>query len=57
MENISFKKEQFVVMTRVQKADLIEKCVQNIAKKNSITIDEVGYTELSDFIYWLVDNL
>lgn len=57
MENDNFTKEQFGVMTRVQKADLIEKCVQNIAKKNSITIDEVDYTELSDFIYWLVDNL
>ncbi len=33
MENDNFTKEQFVVMTRVQKADLIEKCVQNIAKK------------------------
>ncbi|WP_395051163.1 hypothetical protein [Flavobacterium sp.] len=57
MENDYFTKEQFGSMTRVQKADLIEKCVLNIIKNNPITIDGIIYTELSAFTYWLVDNV
>jgi hypothetical protein len=57
MENISFKKVQFEEMTRVLKVELIEKCIINLSRTNSIKIDDVQYTELSSFIYWLVDNL
>lgn len=57
MENISFEKEQFEAMTRVLKAEMIERCISAISENNSITIDNISYTELSAFIYWLVDNL
>ena len=57
MENISFGKEQFEAMTRVLKVEMIERCIRVISENNSVTIDNVVYTELSDFIYWLVDNL
>ncbi|SHG14034.1 hypothetical protein [Flavobacterium johnsoniae] len=57
MENISFEKEQFDEMTRVLKAELIEKCIKNLLESNSIKIDNVDYTKLSDFTYWLVDNI
>lgn len=51
MENISFKKEQFDEMARVFKADLIEKCIQNISENNSVKIDGKDYTELPEFRY------
>lgn len=57
MEKISFKKDQFDEMTRVLKAELIEKCIKNLSGSNSVKIDNVDYTELSDFTYWLVDNI
>lgn len=57
MENINFKKKQFDEMTRVLKAELIEKCIKNLLGSKSIKIDDVDYTELSDFTYWLVDNI
>ncbi len=57
MENISFKKEQFASMTRVLKAQMIEKCIESISDNNSVTIDDVNYTKLSDFIYWLIDSI
>ncbi|MEO8516627.1 MAG: hypothetical protein ABI426_07785 [Flavobacterium sp.] len=55
MENIIFKKEQFNEMPIVLKAELIEKCIKKLSERNSVKIDNVDYTELSDFIYWLID--
>lgn len=51
MENISFKKEQFTAMTRVLKANLIQKCLKNVLENNSVTIDGKDYAELPEFIY------
>ena len=57
MENICFEKEQFEGMTRVLKAEIIERSINAISENNTVTIDNVDYTELSVFIYWLLDNL
>ncbi len=57
MENIEFTKEQFKSMTRLQKAEIIMKSIECIQNGKSLKIDEKVYTELSGFIYWVVDNV
>ncbi len=57
MENISFEIAQFTSMPRALKADLIESCINSITNNNSVTIDGAIYTELSEFIYWIFDNV
>ncbi|HRG57493.1 MAG TPA: hypothetical protein PK323_00965 [Bacteroidia bacterium] len=55
--NHTFTTASFKEMNRLLKNDLIMKSIESLGNGNKITIDDKSYTNLSDFIFWLIDNL
>lgn len=57
MRKIEFKKEQFISMTKLQKRELVQECVEALKNGKTVTVDSKEFSDLTTFLLWLINEL